>query len=172
MTILYGVILVAGVFAVLALLCLLDIKLSEKNPGKVFDERQDLARGNASRLSCFISFVYFFGVLVYFRYRDSVSIQVEPTLLVYVGLVIQIMASQIYCIMTRSALALSERPSLTIAGFSICGLLLLLGLPAYDLSGGLAFTGHSRAWYDLIGGMALCLLAVLHLISLLWKEKE
>ena len=58
-----AVFLLLGILALLVAVCLGVVWLERRFPGKKFDERQKIARGNAYRLSSWVGNVYFLVIL-------------------------------------------------------------------------------------------------------------
>lgn len=140
-----------------------------------FDERQQIARGHAYRFSWYVGMAYYFGLATYFVFRTGKSEWIiEPFLLLFIGVMIQLQSFHIYCIMTHSALPLGEKPIGSILGYFLLG---GLYLAQYFLQ----YIPENTPWVTGAGSMNLFrllisldffTLAVLHLISILRKEKE
>ena len=170
MTIWQGLLLSLGVLLGLIMLCIAVIFLERKFPSEKYDERQKIARGNAYRVGFGVSAVYYLVILtVMVRQVDSPK-TVEPYLLIFGGLLLQAMVMHIYCILTHAALPLSEKPWIAVASYLFCG---ALYLATSDWSAPLTFVGYgSHRWTGLWMCVFFFALAVMHIVSLLRREKE
>ena len=167
--------LTAVVIVVVVVLCALTVYLERNFPTEKYDERQKIARGNAYRFSHWVGMVYYFGLMVYFVLHTGKSEWVlEPFLLITIGILIQLQSFHIYCLMTHSALPLGEKPMPTIIGyFLLGGMYLVMYFAQYIPEDTVGFTGaESYNLLRLLIALDFFALAILHLISLLWKEKE
>ena len=156
-------------------ICALTVYLERNFPSEKYDERQKIARGNAFRFSWWIGMVYYFCLLVYFAFHTGNGEWVmEPFLLVMIGILIQLQSFHIYCLMTHSALPLGEKPIPTIIGFFLLGSMYLVQyFMLYIPENVVGFTGsQSMNLLRLLIAFSFFSLAILHLISHLWKEKE
>ena len=159
-----------GVFAAMLIFCAGVIFIERKFPSERYDERQKQARGNAYRLSFWTGMVYYLVVMTVLTFRIGKDMPIEPFLLVFGGLLLQVMVSHFYSILTNSALPLSEKPGVAVLSFSFCG---ILQLASHDYSQPIPLVGWgSQAWVTLLAGVSFLILALLHLISILRREKE
>ena len=159
-----------GVFAAMLIFCAGVIFIERKFPSERYDERQKQARGNAYRLSFWTGMVYYLVVMTVLTFRIGKDMPIEPFLLVFGGLLLQVMVSHFYSILTNSALPLSEKPGVAVLSFSFCG---ILQLASQDYSQPIPLVGWgSQAWVTLLAGVSFLILALLHLISILRREKE
>lgn len=162
-------IVVAGVLAVY---------LERHFPTEKFDERQKIARGNAYRFSHWTGMIYYFGLIVYFvLHTGKREWAVEPFVLLMIGILIQLQSFHIYCLMTHSALPLGEKPLPMIISYTLLGAMYLVQyffqyIPK-DAAEAAGLTGAgSFNLMRLLISLDFFSLAVMHLIGLLWKEKE
>ncbi len=140
-----------------------------------FDERQQIDRGNAYRFSFYVGTVYYFALLVYFIFHTGKSEWViEPFVLLMIGILLQLQSFHVYCVMTHSALPLGEKPLSAIVGYFVLGgMHLAQYFLQYIPEDVVGLTG--AASYNLVRlliSLDFFSLAGLHLIALLWKEKE
>lgn len=173
MSILQVVFGLLGILLGIVLLCLGVIYLERKAPGEKYDERQKSMRGNAYRLSFFAGLIYYLVVTTILIRQVDGEKTVEPYLLIYFGLELQVMVLHTYCLLTHSALPLSEKPATSIVCYTVSGLIQLGYI--FNRLGDfpLAMVGHGSAgWIHLTGGVFFLYLAAMHLLHLLWKEKE
>ena len=165
-----AVFLLLGILALLVAVCLGVVWLERRFPGKKFDERQKIARGNAYRLSSLVGNVYFLVILaIMIRWPDLTRF-VEPYLLIFLGLELEVMVMHIYCIITHASLPLSEKPAVTICSYLFIG---VLYLTMVDFSRPLDLVGYDSnrlIWLSL--GLLFLAVAVMHILSLLHREKE
>lgn len=163
------------VIAVIVVACALAVYVGRNFPSEKFDERQQIARGNAYRFSHWVGMVYYFGLLVYFVFRTGKSVwSIEPYVLIVIGILIQLQSFHIYCLMTHSALPLGEKPMPTIVGnFLLGGMYLAQYYFQYIPENIVGLSGaQSMNLFRLLIAFDFFALAVLHLIAYLRKEKE
>ena len=173
MSVLKIMLIMLAILLGIVLLCLGAIYLEKKAPSEEFDERQKIMQGNAHRLSLMVGFLYFLVVMVMLIRQVDGEKKVEPFLLVFFGIEIQLMVLHTYCLLTHSALPLSEKPVTTIVCYGISALIQLGYIFNRRGDFPLAMVGHGSAgWLHLTGGVFFLYLALMHLIRLLWKEKE
>ena len=113
--------------------------------------------------------------MTYFIFHTEKSEWViEPFVLLMIGILLQLQSFHIYCVMTHSALPLGEKPLPTMIGYVILGAMYLaqyfLQYIPEDTVGLTGVSSHNLA--RLLISLDFFSLAVLHLIGLLWKEKE
>ena len=165
-----------ALFAILIgiiLLCLGVIYLEKKAPGKAYDERQKTMRGNAYRLSFLVGMVYYLIVTALLIRQVDGEKWVEPYLLIYFGLELQVIVLHTYCLLTHSALPLSEKPVTVIVGYVFCGIVQLLCIFNRLEDYPFPMTGYGTSfWIHLTSGVLFLYLALMHAVRLLWKEKE
>ena len=162
-----------GILVGIVLFCAVVIFLERKFPGKEYDERQKIMRGKASDLSLTTGFVYFLVVTAILIRQVEGGKTVEPFLLIFFGLELQMLVYHTYCLLTHSAMPLSQRPVTAVVCYSFSGLLQLGFI--YNRLGDfpIAMVGRGSAgWIHLTGGVFFLYLALMHLIQMLWKEKE
>ena len=170
MTVWQGLLITLGVLLALVLICAVTIWLERKFPSAKFDERQKIARGNAHRLSSLVGDVYGLVVLTILIRQVENEKLIEPYLLVFGGLLLQVMVLHIYCILTHAALPLSEKPGVAVASYLFVGTFYLLST---DFSGPFPLVGKgSEVWAWLGVMVSFYALAVMHIIYLLRREKE
>lgn len=164
---------VMGTLVAIVLVCLAAVWVEKKYPSENYDERQKLARGQASSLSLGIGAVYFIGTLIVMvRQVDGVK-TIEPYLLVLAGLLLMVMVDHTYCVICHAALPLSQKPIMNIVCYTLCGLIDLwyfdYGLALIPLS--LVGKGTKPLVYLLLG-IAFLYLALTHTIQFLRSRKE
>lgn len=159
-----------GVLILLGGVCLSAVWLERRFPGKRFDERQKIARGNAYRLASWVGNVYFLVILAIMLRWPDLSRYVEPYLLIFLGLELEVMVMHIYCIITHASLPLSEKPGMAVGSYLFIGALYLTMI---DFSQPLKLVGYGSnrvTWLSL--GVSFLALAAMHILSLLHREKE
>lgn len=170
MTIMQGLFILTAVLSLLVILCAAVIWVERKFSSEKYDERQKIARGNGYRVSFWVSAVYYLIVMSVMIFQVEKPKTVEPYLLIFGGLILQVMASHIYCILTHAALPLSEKPWVAVICYLFSGALQLL---TNDYSEPFPLVGRgSEAWVRLMTAVSFFMLAAMHLISLLRREKE
>ena len=169
------VILFVAVVALVAIACWAAVYAGRNFTSKKYDERQQIDRGNAYRFSFYVGTFYYLALLGYFIFHTGKSEWVlEPFVLVMIGILLQLQSFHIYCVMTHSALPLGEKPLPTIIGYLGLGAMYLAQyFLQYFPEDVVGFTGaSSHNLVRLLISLDFFSLAGLHLISLLWKEKE
>ena len=162
-----------GILVGIVVLCAGVIYLQKKAPGQEYDERQKIMRGKASDLSLTTGFVYFLVVTAILIRQVEGEKTVEPFLLIFFGLELQMLVYHTYCLLTHSAMPLSQRPVTAVVCYSFSGLIQFLYI--FNRLGDfpIAMVGRGSAgWIHLTGGVFFLYLALMHLIQMLWKEKE
>jgi len=169
------VFLFAIVIALIAVAGVLAVYVSRHFPTDKYDERQQISRGNAYRFSHWVGMVYYFGLLVYFTLHTGKSEWVlEPFVLIMIGILIQLQSFHIYCLMTHSALPLGEKPLTTIIGYFVLGGLYLVQYYGLYIPNDTPWLTGANSYnlLRLLIALDFFALAAMHLIRLLWKEKE
>ena len=170
MTVWHALLIMLGILAALVLLCAAVLWVERRFPSEKYDERQRIARGNGYRISFWVSTIYYLVVASVMLFKIEDTQTVEPYLLIFGGLILQIMVSHIYCILTHAALPLSEKPGVAIASYLFCG---VLQLATNDYSNPFPLTGQgSQAWVRLAIAVSFFALAVMHIINRMRREKE
>ncbi len=165
-----AVLLLLGILALLVAVCLAVVWLERRFPGKRFDERQKIARGNAYRLASWVGNVYFLVILAIMLRWPDLSRYVELYLLIFLGLELEVIVMHIYCIITHASLPLSEKPGMAVGSYLLIGALYLTMI---DFSQPLKLVGYGSnrvIWLSL--GVYFLALAAMHILSLLRREKE
>ena len=163
------------VIITLAGACGLVVYLEHNFPSEKYDERQKVARGNAYRFSHGVGMVYYIGLLAYFVFHTGKSAwTLEPFLLLMIGMLIQLLSFHIYCLLTHSALPLGEKPVSMVMSYSLLGSMYLVQFFVQYIPEDTPYlTGaESMNLFRLLIALSFFALAVMHLISMLRKEKE
>lgn len=154
---------------------LLAIWYKQKYPPKEYDERQELAQGEAAKLSTGIMMIYFLVLFVAYGYRGLVSNAeipaIEAALAIFVGILFSQLVYQTYCLLKHAALPLNKKPLGTMTGFVFLGVMDLLN---YYLRCWL-YPGKAsvmEGYLYLMMGMGAFYLGVLYLIDWLRQRKE
>jgi len=169
------VFLFVSVIALIVLACVPAVYAGRNFASKKFDERQQIDRGHAYRFSWWVGMAYYFGLAVYFIFRTGEGeLPLEPFLLIFIGILIQLQSFHIYCIMTHSSLPLGEKPIGTTTGYFVLGGMYLVQyfyqfIPEDTpyLSGAASFN-----LFRLLIALDFFALAAVHLIAMLRKEQE
>lgn len=165
--------IIIGVLASVIVLCAVAVLVEKRFPGETFDERQKIARGRGYRLGFWVGILYYVGIALVLVGQVDGEKTVEPFLLVLMGIILQAMVNHTYCLMTHSALPLSQSRIWAIFGYVVCGTLQFCSFRIWSVRDGFALVGHgTAAWGALIAGCCFFYLAVLHIIqiALEWKE--
>ena len=170
MSVMNAVMVTIGVLAAMLIFCAVVIFIERRFPSERYDERQKQSRGNAYRISFWTGAVYYLVVMTFLIFRVGKEPPIEPFLLVFGGLLMQVMVSHFYSILTHSALPLSEKPGIAVLAYLFCGILQLV---SHDYNQPIPLVGQgSQEWVTLLVGVSFLTLALLHLISILGREKE
>lgn len=165
--------MIIGALVLVIALCALAVWIEKRFPGKEYDERQKMAKGRGYRLSFWVGMIYYLAVAIILIGQVDDEKTVEPYLLVMIGLMLQAMVDHTYCLLTHSALPLSQNRAVTVFGYVVCGMLQLVQFRILSKRVGLALVGHgSSPWICLIAGCCFFYLTVLHVIQALMERKE
>lgn len=160
----------------IVVLCLGVMYLEKKAPGKEYDERQKLIRGNAFRLSFAVGIGWQMVLFVMVDLEKELPLGIST--LIFLGLLVQILVQHIYCLLNHAALPLSQKVGLTIGVYLLAGFVHLTsfrnGMELYQKIG--AQLGYTEPWEEiwikLFLSLSFFILAVLHLIAWWWEKKE
>ena len=91
-----------------------------------------------------------------------------------IGMLIQLLSFHIYCLLTHSALPLGEKPVSMVVGYSLLGGMYLVQFFAQYIPEDTPYLigAESMNLFRLLIALSFFALAVMHLISMLRKEKE
>ena len=167
------VLLIIGVLAFVVALCVAAVWVEKVFPGKEYDERQKIAKGRGYRLGFWVGIAYYMGVALVLLWQVDGEKTVEPYLLVMAGVILQAIVDHTYCLLTHSALPLSQNRLWAISGYVVCGALHFTQFYIFSKRDGVSLLGHgTAAWIWLIGGCCFLYLAALHMIQALLDRKE
>ena len=154
---------------------LLAIWYKKKYPPKEYDERQELAQGEAAKLSTGIMMIYFLVLFAAYGNRglvyDTEIRAIEAALAIFVGLVFALLVNHTYCLLKHAALPMNKKPMGVMASFFFLGIIDLLN---YFLRCWV-YPGKANAlegYLYLLVGISGCYLGVLYLIDWLRQQKE
>ena len=154
---------------------LLAIWYRKNYPPKEYDERQELAQGEAAKLSAGIMMIYFLVLFAAYGYRglayDTEIPAIEAALAIFVGILFSQLVYQTYCLLKHAALPFHKKPFGTMVSFFFLGVVDLLN---YYLRCWL-YPGKASAmegYLYLMIGVGGCYLGVLYLIDWLRQRKE
>lgn len=165
----------AGILCAVAVFCVMVVQLEKVLPGKSYDERQMQVRGRAYRFSHWTTFLYFLvAAVILIPQVETGEIKVEGYLLIFGGIMLQTISFHCYCLLNHAALPLGQKPLPAILGYVVNGVIWLgMTVMGQDHWEGMPLTGQGSAkWIYLLTGVTFLALAAMHLIRLLWKEKE
>jgi len=165
--------IIAAIHIGIIVLCFAVQWLEKHYPSEEFDERQKLCRYRAGRLGQWVGLIYYLIVAVILVGQVDGEKTIEPFLLVMLGIVLQVTVDHTYCLLTHSALPFSQKRTAAIAGYLFCGVLQILSFAISHDIHPLSLTGHgSSGWVNLIVGIDFLYLALMHVLQLLWREKD
>lgn len=164
---------VLGIFGAIIALCAFAVYLEKHFPSDTFDERQKLSRGRAYRLSSCVSYIYFAVIGVCLLRQVDGEKSVEPYLLVYFGLMLQLMVDHTYCVMTHSALPLTQKRSAAIISYLFSGATFTTMFFMHQKQYGISFIGYgTSALLFLMTGVCFLYLVLMHIIQMFLDRKE
>lgn len=160
---------IVAVLAGIVLLCAGGIRWEKRHSGdqdEEYDERQKYARGNAYRLSFYVSFCYYLGLLWCMRFMEELE---SVYMLLFVGVGLQLMVFHIYCLLSHAALPLSEtdKPWRVIYVYSGLAVLAVIDFLKFAVFG--KAEGLTELSGNAVRSLILCVtwgsLALMHLIQ-------
>ena len=162
-----------GILLAVVALCALTVFVEKKFPRDTFDERQKMSRGRAYRLSSCVGYLYYVGVAFILLRQVDGEKKVEPYILVFLGLMIQLMVDHTYCVMTHSALPLTQKRSWAFLSYLFCGAIYITMFFMDQKRYGISFVGYgTSALLFLMTGICFLYLALMHIIQLILDRKE
>ena len=165
--------LIVGILVFIIALCAGAIWVEKRFPGQEYDERQKIAKGRGYRLGFWFGIAYYLGVSLILLWQVDGERTVEPYLLVFAGIMLQGIVDHTYCLLTHSALPLSQNRLYAVSGYVVCGALHSTQFYISSKRDGLSLVGHGSAtWIWLIGGCCFFYLTLLHVIQALRERKE
>lgn len=170
----YVVLIALGVLLVLVLICAVALWWNRSGENPRYDERQLEEQRKAREVSDMVSMIYFIFVMCWLALAEMNGKEtLKPYLLVWIGLVIQIMTYHIYCVMTHAALPFGQKPVATICWSTFAGLV-QFGNYYTSHAGEPLITDQNQGVgvINLVAGVVFLAIALLHLITLLREEKE
>lgn len=164
-----------GITAMVAAACLIVVWLEKKRPSPQYDERQKAFRGNGYRFGFWVSMAYYLVVMAYFCKQVGIQEkQIEPWLLVLFGVILQLLAWYVYCLITGAAMPFTENGAIHAATYGLMGIHAVRNfrthgrrIPEVSLVG----EGSTLLGYLMIAITAF-LLAGLALLTLLRRKAE
>lgn len=141
---------------------------------KAYDERQLVEQGRARAVADTVEVVYFGLLIVYLIYVEFGGRQtLPPSMLIFIGLIIQVVTYHIYYVMTHAALPFGENPKTTIFWLMAAGVVQFGNFWMNHSDSPLWAPGDTGiGLLNLVAGTAFFFLALIHLIALLRKERE
>lgn len=170
MNILIAVLIMIGVVLLILGICALCIWFERSFPANDYDERQQIARGKGYRFSCYITLLYYAAVSIYVATADPSSAVTSS--LMMAGLVVMLLALELYCLLNRVGLAKWVNPVSTIVCFFGIGAT-QLGRAIYRLLfEEELYTTTAGAYANMFWGVSFIVLGTAHLIAYLRRDKE
>lgn len=172
---LWGVLLILlGAVAALVLICSISIRFQRKHPTVNYDERQEAYRGKAYGFGLIIGGIYFiilsFGLLILPDAQLSGDVL---SLIIMAGILLTIIALDLYCMMTGALLPLNDKVDQVIITSYILAGLKLFGLAAHIWFHGIGMgDDHVGAWKDMIITAYFTFQAVIYLIAKRRSKRE
>lgn len=175
MSTLSAVLWILGIAMGVVILCAIVIEEGKKREDKRYDERQQASRNAGYRVAFYVGLVYYIFISIGLSSAiDLNTLQTEPYLLVFFGILLQTLTLHVYALLTDSALPMGEKPMPAIVCYAGMGALRILTLlRQLEREPGMPLRGHGAGkWADLTFGIFFLLLALFHLISMLRRRKE
>lgn len=112
MSVIHSVGLVTGLLALIVALCAAVTWVEKKVPHKEFDERQKIVQGKAYALAFNVGLLYFMVITIWQMLQaEAGKAFPEMYLLLFLGLWMQMLLFNTYCILNGAGLPLSEKSS-------------------------------------------------------------
>lgn len=154
---------------------LLTVWYKKKYPSKEYDERQELARGQAAGVSFWVMLIYFLAIFAVYAYRgmvyDAEIRMMEAALAILTGLEFSLLIYHTCCILTHAALPMKQKPRRMMVSYLFIGMVDLLNY--YLRCWQYPDSGNCMEGYMyLLIGVGACYLSVLYLIEWLRGREE
>lgn len=112
MSTIYSVLLVVGLLAAVVLLCVVVTWIEKKFPRTEYDERQKIVQGKAYALAFNAGLLYYIPVTIWQMLQAEAGKSfMEMYLVLFVGLWVQMLLFNTYCIFHGAGLPLSQKSS-------------------------------------------------------------
>lgn len=175
----------AGVLIALAALCWVVSFFQRNLPSEKFDERQQQVRGRANGLAMWFGYIYF--LILFACLELDVSLTLSSKLLIFIGLLTQVMVFHIYCLLQNAVLPLSQKPWVSVGMYGFMGFANFLNYrmqaknlriaqlaeeKGIDMLGVTMESAGENVYLMLILAITFFSLAAMHLIRIIWPEKE
>lgn len=156
----------------IVLLCLATVWLEKHLPGKSHDERQEQSQGRAYRLSFGIGLIYFGFVTALLMAQQKMGQIIEPYLLVFGGILLQVTVFRIYCMITQSFMCTFQKPIGAILFDLIMGIVTIGCYRISEKHNLLEEMGYpaSYEWIFLVLGVMFLFFTVCWLGQFLWQR--
>lgn len=140
------------------------IKLNE------YDERQNMERGNAYKISFWVGIAYYLVVVTLGAFDGGTD---DLHFLVMLGILIQLLVFSFCCLLTNAELPLSKNPGAAIVSDFLVGAWSLFFVFRSGVSLGSKISELAYFdWIELICGIGLIMMGLMQVIQLLRREKE
>ena len=174
-----------GVMAALVGLCWVVSFFQRKLPSDKFDERQKQVRGRANGLAFGFGYVYYLVLFAAMNLRWKLPVDVES--LVILGLLMQAMILHIYAMLHNAELPFGKKHWTSILAYGIMGFSQLsifrtnqeklrvaetAAEQGVDMLGISIESAREDTYLILIFSIMFFTLAAMHLIRMVWPEKE
>lgn len=174
-----------GVLAVLVVLCVIVSWFQRYFDNEKFDERQQQIRGKANGLAFGFGYVYF--LVLYAAMELRWELPLDMASLVILGLMMQAMILHIYAMLHNAQLPLGKKHWTSVLAYGILGfshlymfhnrqetlhIAKLAAEKGVDMLGVTMKSATEDVHLMLVFSMIFFSLAAMHLIRLIWPEKE
>ena len=169
MSMIHAVLLVVGLLAAVVLLCVVVTGIEKKLQRTEYDERQKIVQGKAYALAFNAGLLYFIPITVWQMLQADAGKQfADMWLLLFLGLWIQMLLFNTYCIFNGAGLPLSGKHPWAAGVYVLLGIHYFLAFFGY----GPELNRQEMSLAPLMMGVGFAYLGVLHLIQYFRDREE
>lgn len=112
---------ILGAIEVLVLLTLVVVWLENRRENEEYDERQKLIQGKAWHFSAMVGMVYYLALFACLELNWNLPL--GTSMLLFIGLVIQVLCYHIYCVVRKAGLPMCQRTGRMIGIYAVLSVL-------------------------------------------------
>lgn len=158
-----------GLAAIVAL-CFAALWLEKHFPMTNFDERQQIARGKAYRLSFGVGIIWIIVSILYMSFGGNMD---NMPVILWFSFLAQTITFHIYCLLTHAALPMSQKPMTAILSYGLLTLVYVVNtVIAIDIDTRWPDKPQANTWMKLSLAVWFGGLTIMHLIQYLRDRKE
>lgn len=173
-----------GALVILFALAWITAWVEKVRPGKEYDERQQMLRGQAYRFAFFVGAGCF--LVGFFCMEWGGTPELKTSTVLFICLLVQLTAFHVYCMLKDVALPLGDKGWLTVIGYACIGVSNLMNyrnkrqyIEAYeqyikvepDTTLPAPAGGPDLVVFQILGIAAL-ILAAMHILRMMWNDRE